>query len=108
MSSAAGTALGVVLLMLAHGVLLATIAVVVIGFSAAAIFPTALGLAAARFEKHSGSVFGILISVSLLGGMLLPFVLGHLAVLFTLRWALLLVVANAIAISALVPKPTAS
>jgi len=49
--SGAGTALGVVLLMLAHGLVLAWVAVLTIGFSAAGIFPTALGLAAARFEK---------------------------------------------------------
>lgn len=97
-AGAAGTALGVGMLMLARGPLLAGIAVLTIGFCAAAIFPTTLGLAAARFEKHSGSVFGILISVALLGGMTLPWLLGHLAAMFTLRLALLVVIVDALGI----------
>jgi fucose permease len=100
-ASGAGTALGVVLLMCAHGPLLAWIAVVTIGFCSAAIFPTTLGLAAARFEKYSGSVFGILIAVALLGGMTLPWLLGHLASAFTLRAALTIVIFDALAIVAL-------
>jgi len=88
--------------MLAHGLVLASVAVAIIGFSAASIFPTALGLAAARFEKHSGSVLGLLIAIGLLGGMSLPFVLGHVAAAFSLRTALLVVIVNAAAIGVLV------
>ena len=104
MASAAGTVIGAALLMLAHGVWLALVAVVVIGFATSGIFPTALGLAGARFEKNSGSVFGVLISVALMGGMTLPFVLGQVAQAFTLRAALLVVIVNAAAIWLLVPK----
>lgn len=97
-ASGAGTALGVALLMRAHGPVLAWVAVLTIGFSTAAIFPTTLGLAAARFEKYSGSVFGILIAVALLGGMTLPWLLGHVASAFTLRAALTIVILDALAI----------
>lgn len=100
-AGAAGTVVGVALLMLAHGPVLAAFATIAIGFCSSAIFPTTLGLAAARFEKHSGSVFGILIAVSLLGGMTLPWVLGHLASRFTLRAALSIVMIDALAIVAL-------
>jgi fucose permease len=100
-ASGAGTALGVVLLMRAHGPLLAWIAVLTIGVSSAAIFPTTLGLAAARFEKYSGSVFGILIAVALIGGMTLPWLLGHVAAAFTLRAGLIIVIVDAVAIIAL-------
>jgi len=100
-ASGAGTALGAGLLMSAHGPALAWIAVLTIGFSSAAIFPTTLGLAAARFEKYSGSVFGILIAVALLGGMTLPWLLGHLAAAFTLRAALVVVIFDALAVMVL-------
>jgi len=100
-ASGAGTALGAGLLMRAHGPAVAWIAVLTIGFSSAAIFPTTLGLAAARFEKYSGSVFGILIAVALLGGMTLPWLLGHLAAAFTLRAALVVVIFDALAVMVL-------
>lgn len=97
--SALGTAAGAALLIAARGPLVALVAVLVIGFSAASIFPTALGLAAARYEKFSGTVFGILISVALLGGMTLPWLAGHIAAAYTLRTALSVVIAAAIAIT---------
>jgi len=44
--------------------------------------------------------------VALLGGMTLPFALGHLAAVSTLRMALLIVIADAAAIAVLVPRKT--
>jgi len=102
-AGAAGTAVGALVLMMSHTLAVACLAVLIVGLSSAAIFPTTLGLAAARFEKHSGSVFGILISVALLGGMSLPWVVGQLASAFSLRAALLVVVFDTCAIVLLLP-----
>src|SRR6185437_3648913 len=54
------------------------IAVVLLGFSIAAIFPTVLGLAGTEYASHSGTVFGILIGVALTGGMAVPGAAGRL------------------------------
>lgn len=61
-----------------------------IGFAMAGIFPSVLGQAAARFPHLSGSVFGILISCALLGGMLVPWAAGLLASTAGLKAALFL------------------
>lgn len=49
------------------------------GLAMAGIFPTVLSLAGARFPEHSGTVFGLLFTVALAGGMTMPWVSGHLA-----------------------------
>jgi fucose permease len=49
------------------------------GLALAGIFPAVLGLTGARFREHSGTVFGILFTVALCGGMTIPWLAGHLA-----------------------------
>ena len=46
--------------------------VVLLGVSFASVYPTVLGLAGARFEEASGTVFGLLFAIALFGGMLVP------------------------------------
>lgn len=60
-------------------------AAVLTGLSIAGIFPTVLSLAGARFPDHSGTVFGILFTVALSGGMTIPWLAGHLAESIGLR-----------------------
>lgn len=48
------------------------VGIVVIGLGFSAIFPTALGLAADRFPGETGTVFGALITVAGVGGMVGP------------------------------------
>jgi fucose permease len=78
LASALGVAASVALLILAPSLLVAAIATVLLGFSIAAIFPTALALAGSRYASHSGTVFGILIGVALFGGITLPLLAGAL------------------------------
>lgn len=52
---------------------------IVTGFALAGIFPTVLGMAGGAFAAHSGTVFGILFTVALTGGMTMPWIAGHLA-----------------------------
>jgi FHS family glucose/mannose:H+ symporter-like MFS transporter len=63
----------------ASGAPMATLGVLVTGLAFAGIFPTVLGVAAAAFPSHSGTVFGILLTVALTGGMTMPWFAGHMA-----------------------------
>lgn len=55
----------------------AVAAVPLLGFAASGIFPTALGLAGARFADQSGSVIGLLLAMALIGGMTVPWLAGQ-------------------------------
>ena len=76
---------GAIAVAMAHDGTLATIGILVTGLALAGIFPTVLGLAAAAFPNHSGTVFGILFTAALTGGMTLPWLAGHLAAAAGLR-----------------------
>ncbi len=65
--------------------------IVMMGMSLAGVFPAALGIAGARFETHSGTVFGILFTVALAGGMTLPWTAGQIGGMAGLRSVFLLV-----------------
>jgi fucose permease len=97
-ASALGVAIGMTLLLASQSVTIALICVILLGFSIAAIFPTVLGLAGARYASHSGTVFGILIGIALTGGMMMPWLAGRIAGIWSIRKALFLVVLNALAI----------
>jgi fucose permease len=57
----------------------AGVGAVLTGLALAGIFPSVLGSAGARFSEHSGTVFGILFTVALCGGMIIPWTAGLLA-----------------------------
>jgi fucose permease len=96
--SATVAAIGVITLVSGSGVWGAALGLVLIGVGFASIFPTTLGAAGARFAGRSGTVFGILIAIALSGGMTLPWLVGHLARDYGLRWALLVAVFNCLMI----------
>lgn len=50
-----------------------------IGAGMAAIFPTSLAMASTRFPAQTGTVFGAIMAVALVGGTLGPTLSGHLA-----------------------------
>lgn len=83
--SALGSAVGVGLLLLAPSAMTAVIAVILIGLSFAAIFPTTLGIAGSKCEAYSGTAFGILFAIALAGGMILPWAVGQTAAAYGLR-----------------------
>jgi fucose permease len=64
---------------LAHSFAVAAAAVAVTGFALAGIYPAVLAVAGARFREHSGTVFGILFTVALIGGMTIPWLAGNMA-----------------------------
>ncbi len=104
---AGASAVLAVLLATASRPLPAVAALVALGATVAGIFPAVLGVAAARFPAHSGSVFGILFTMALSGGMTLPWITGQAAAAWGLRPALGLLVLQFLAVAALSWRVTA-
>lgn len=95
----------------APGPAAAVAAVVLTGLAMAGIFPSVLGLTGARFQQRSGTVFGILFTVALCGGMTIPWLAGQLAEATNLRWVFALGAANFAAVAllmALARRPLAA
>ncbi len=101
LASALASAVAVGLLVTATRPPLAVAMTVAIGATLAGVFPTVLGIAGARFPAHSGTVFGLLFTMALAGGMTLPWATGQVASAWGLRPALGLVVVQFLAIFAL-------
>ncbi len=101
LASALGVAVSVALLLFAPALPVGAMAIVLLGLSIAAIFPTTLGIAGAQYPTHSGTVFGILIGVALSGGMTLPWVAGQLAARRGVGAGLLLAMVSALIIAGL-------
>jgi fucose permease len=83
---AGGAGAGALLAAIAPGPGFAAFAILLCGCSLAGVYPSALGIVGARFQSHSGTVFGILFAVALAGGMLLPWVAGQVGGTVGLRW----------------------
>jgi FHS family glucose/mannose:H+ symporter-like MFS transporter len=96
--SGAVSALAAGLLVAARSETVAAVAVILIGVGFASIYPTTLGLAGSCFEAYSGTVFGIIFAIALVGGMTLPWAAGQIAAISALRWALVLSVVNSLMI----------
>jgi len=58
---------------------------VLIGFSYGPIFPTTLAIAGDRHSDRAGTVFGLLFSIALLGGMLFPWTVGQVSQRLSVR-----------------------
>jgi fucose permease len=99
--SALLSAVGAVIVGAAATPAMAVTGAVLTGFALAGIFPTVLGLAGARFEEHSGTVFGLLFTLALCGGMTIPWLAGHLAEAQGVRAVFVLVAANFAAVAVL-------
>jgi len=100
-ASAAASAVVTALLVTATAPYVAVAMVVLLGAALAGIFPAVLGVAGSRYPAHSGTVFGILFTMALSGGMTLPWVTGQAAAAWGLRPALGLVVLQFLAVLAL-------
>ncbi len=78
--ASAVAALSLLGLYLASTPTMAIIAVVVIGFAFAPVFPTVLGVTFSKYEpQYYGSIFGIIFAVGLFGGGLLQTLIGSMA-----------------------------
>ena len=91
------SAVAVALAAMAPTFALATAAMVAAGLALAGIFPTVLGIAGAQLPSRSGTVFGVLFTIALGGGMTIPWLAGHVAARSGLRAVLALGAANFVA-----------
>jgi MFS transporter, FHS family, glucose/mannose:H+ symporter len=92
---------GCAILLTSHllGFLIAGIAL--IGLSYGPVFPTTLAIAGDRYSKRAGTVFGLLFSIALMGGMLLPWAVGQASQQLGLRMGMLVPGIGAIGITVL-------
>jgi fucose permease len=96
---ALAAAAGAVIIAAAPTAVVAVIGIVLTSAALAGIFPTVLGLAGTAFPTRSGTVFGILFTVGLTGGMTMPWLAGQLAESAGLRMVLALAAANFVAVA---------
>jgi FHS family glucose/mannose:H+ symporter-like MFS transporter len=73
----------------------------IIGLSYGPVFPTTLAIAGDRYSKRAGTVFGLLFSIALMGGMLLPWAVGQASQQLGLRMGMLVPGIGAIGITVL-------
>lgn len=70
---------GCAVLLSAHSLTFLFAGTAMIGLSYGPIFPTTLAIAGDRYSQRAGTVFGLLFSIALVGGMTLPWAVGQLS-----------------------------
>ena len=70
---------GLVICMLTDDLTLSIVAFAVMGLGVSGIYPTMLAMGKIRFPKYAGTVFGILLSVGAVGGIVQPMIMGAVA-----------------------------
>lgn len=73
---------------------LSSLGVILIGLGFAAIFPTTLAIAGETFPSFTGTAFGIIFVIALLGGMLSPWLAGKVAYIHSIQAAMFIPVFN--------------
>lgn len=86
----AGAAAATGLLLTASSFAVGAVSVFLLGLCYSAIYPTTLAMVGDRFPRFAGTVFGVLFSLALIGGMTFPWAAGHLAQDYGLRAGLAL------------------
>jgi len=75
--------------------------VLLIGLSYAGIFPTALAIAGDTYRKMTGTVFGLLFAIALVGGMSFPWAVGQISQRLGVRYGMVVPLAGAAGICVL-------
>jgi fucose permease len=99
--SAIGSLIGAALMLASTSPRMIAVGAIVIGVSFAAIYPTTLAIAADRYQGLAGTIFGLLFAMGLCGGMLFPWIVGHVSQSAGIRSAMIVPLAGAFAISIL-------
>jgi MFS transporter, FHS family, glucose/mannose:H+ symporter len=76
---------GILLLHFGQSLYLSTIALIIVGVGLAAGFPIMLGLAGNRYAAQSGIAFSFIFTVSLLGNMIINYLMGWIAKNYGIR-----------------------
>ena len=83
--------IAILIMLFANSPAIGIVAVVLAGLAFAPIFPTIVGVTFSKFEPGLyGSIFGIIFSAGLLGGTLIPNIVGNLSVGSTVQHSLLI------------------
>jgi FHS family glucose/mannose:H+ symporter-like MFS transporter len=85
LASAIGSAIGSAVLLASTSIVILALGAAIAGLSFAAIYPTTLAIAADRYQRLAGTIFGLLFATGLCGGMLFPWLVGHIGQSATLR-----------------------
>jgi fucose permease len=104
LASGVGAVLGAAILLTNHSQGMLVAGVLVLGFSYAAIFPTALAIGGDAYRKMAGTVFGLLISIALLGGMSFPWAVGQISQAYGVRFGMVIPLLGAAGICILALK----
>jgi MFS transporter, FHS family, glucose/mannose:H+ symporter len=99
--SALVSLLGCAILLTSHCIGLLMTGTALVGLSYGPVFPTTLAIAGDRYSKRAGTVFGLLFSIALIGGMLLPWAVGQVSQHLTIRMGMLVPALGAIGITIL-------
>lgn len=100
-ASAIGSAIGAATILASTSIAMLSAGAVMIGISFASIYPATLAIAADRYQRVAGTIFGLLFAIGLCGGMLFPWLVGHLSQAVSMRAGLVVPLAGALVISIL-------
>jgi MFS transporter, FHS family, glucose/mannose:H+ symporter len=78
--------------------------VLLIGLSYAGVFPTALAIAGDAYRKMTGTVFGLLFAIALVGGMSFPWTMGEISQGLGVRYGMLVPLGGAVGICVLAAR----
>jgi DHA1 family bicyclomycin/chloramphenicol resistance-like MFS transporter len=92
---------GVVLLVTAHAVPLLAITPFLLGLALSVVVPTMLAIAGERFAGNAGTLFGALLTMAQIGGIVAPALIGATADALGVRSGLLVVAASALLVAGL-------
>ena len=86
---------GCSLLLVSESIAWLTVAALVTSVAVSGVFPTTLAMVGDRYQRHAGTVFGLVFTVSGLGGMIAPAILGHLSKTYGMRVGMVVPLAGA-------------
>ena len=95
------SAVGIAVLLSAHSLILLFAGTGLIGLSYGPIFPTTLAIAGDRYPNRAGTVFGLLFSIALVGGMTFPWAVGQISQQMNVRAGMMVPGLGALGIVAL-------
>jgi FHS family glucose/mannose:H+ symporter-like MFS transporter len=79
--------LGSVLMIFSNGIVVAAIGLTLIGIGMAMVFPIILAYISDKYPEFSGTAFSIVLTIALIGGMILPYLIGSMGNWFGLRYS---------------------
>jgi fucose permease len=101
LGSGLGSIAGCALLLSASSLATVTAGVALLGLSYANVFPVTLAMVGDRYSRFTGTVFGLLFSIALVGGMLFPWVVGQVSQRLGVRAGMIVPLVGAVSICAL-------